>query len=216
MISLDSPHSVSSLNGKPTHHSSRSSNSSEPSLLHESKQGAQAEELLRNAEVCNMKEKVDEKVKENFQKPSIDFCSLSNHESESDVSERVVSPPSDVDKRGWVQSLIESARNLTQIPHSHTSSKDQQDNCLNRSEKDEEDLDLFKDHSQVEMPAGSVKSPQPNQPTSSYCPFRQLTWSQSRTESCRLEVPLCLRRRSDALLWALYLRELTAMKQAEG
>ncbi len=162
---LGQSHSVSSLNGKPTHHSSRSSNSSEPSLLHESKQGAQAEELLRNAEVCNMKEKVDEKVKENFQKPSIDFCSLSNHESESDVSERVVSPPSDVDKRGWVQSLIESARNLTQIPHSHTSSKDQQDNCLNRSEKDEEDLDLFKDHSQVEMPAGSVKSPQPNQPT---------------------------------------------------
>ncbi|XP_058649134.1 uncharacterized protein LOC131550773 [Onychostoma macrolepis] len=158
---LGQSHSVPSSNGKPTHHSSRSSNSSEPSLLHESKQGAQAEELLRKAEVCNMKEKVDEKVKENFQKPSIDSCSLSNRESESDVSDRVVSPPSDVDKRGWVHSLIESARDLAQIPHSYTSSKDQQDNCLNRSEKAEEDLDLFKDHSQVEMPAGSVKSLQP-------------------------------------------------------
>uniref|UniRef100_A0A672L6Y6 DUF4585 domain-containing protein n=1 Tax=Sinocyclocheilus grahami TaxID=75366 RepID=A0A672L6Y6_SINGR len=161
---LGQSHTVSSLNGKQTHHSSHSSNSSEPSLLHESKQGAQPEELLSKAEVCNMKEKVDEKVKETFQKPSIDSCSLSNHESESDVSDRVVSPPSDVDKRGLVHSLIESARNLTQMPHSHTSSKDQQDNCLNRSEKDEDDLDLFKDHSQVEMPAVSVKSPQPNQP----------------------------------------------------
>ncbi|XP_042590655.1 uncharacterized protein LOC122139044 [Cyprinus carpio] len=161
---LGQSHSVSSLNGKQTHHISHSSNSSEPSLLHESEQRAQPEEMLRNAEVCNMKEKVDEKVKETLQKPSIDSCSLSNHESESDVSDRVVSPPSDVDKRGWVHSLIESARNLTQIPHSHTSSKDQQDSCLNRSDKDEEELDFFKDHTQVDMPAVSVKSPQPNQP----------------------------------------------------
>ncbi len=161
---LGQSHSISSLSGKQTHHSSHSSNASEPSLLHESKQGAQVDEGLRKAEVCNMKEKVDEKVKENFQKPSIDYCSLSNHESESDISDRVVSPPSDLEKRGWVHSLIESARNLTQIPHSHTASKDQQDNCLNRSEKNEEDLDLFKDHSQVEMPAGSVKSTRTNQP----------------------------------------------------
>ncbi|XP_026133215.1 uncharacterized protein LOC113112058 [Carassius auratus] len=161
---LGQSHSVSSLNGKQTHHSSCFSNSGEPSLLHESEQGAQPEELLRKAEVCNMKEQVDEKVKDTFQKPSIDSCSLSNHESESNVSDRVVSPPSDVDKRGWVHSLIESARNLTQIPHSRTSSEDKQNNCLKRSEKDEEDLDLFKDHSQVEMPVVSVKSPQPNQP----------------------------------------------------
>ncbi|XP_043086914.1 uncharacterized protein LOC122333397 [Puntigrus tetrazona] len=156
---LGQSHSLSLLNGKQTHHSSRSSNSSELSLL-------QAEELTRKAEVCNMKEKVDENV--NFQKPSIDSCSLSNHESESDVSDRVVSPPSDVDKRGWVHSLIESARSLTQIPHSHSSSKDQQDNCLNRSEKDEGDLDLFKDDSQAEMSAGSVK---PNQPAMQFLPL---------------------------------------------
>ncbi len=81
---LGQSHSISSLSGKQTHHSSHSSNASEPSLLHESKQGAQVDEGLRKAEVCNMKEKVDEKVKENFQKPSIDSCSLSNHESESE------------------------------------------------------------------------------------------------------------------------------------
>ncbi|KAK2876967.1 hypothetical protein Q8A67_021063 [Cirrhinus molitorella] len=157
---LGQSHSVSLLNGKQTHHSSHSSNSSELSLLHESELGVQPEGLLRKAEVCNMKEKADEKVKDNFHKPLIDSYSLSNHESESDVSDRVVSPPSDVDKRGWVHKLIESARNLPHISHH----KDQQENCLNRSENDEEHLDLFKDHSQVEMPAISVKSPQPNQP----------------------------------------------------
>ncbi|XP_016348598.1 uncharacterized protein LOC107693655 [Sinocyclocheilus anshuiensis] len=156
--------SVSSLNGKQTHHSSRSSNSSELSLLHEPEEGVQPGELLRKAEVCNVSEKVDEKLKENFQKTSIDSYSLSNHESESDISDRVVSPPSDVDKRGWVHSLIESARNLTQMSHGHTSSKDQQENCLNGSEKDKQDLDLLKDHSQVKMPAISVQSPQPKQP----------------------------------------------------
>uniref|UniRef100_A0A8C2AYN6 DUF4585 domain-containing protein n=1 Tax=Cyprinus carpio TaxID=7962 RepID=A0A8C2AYN6_CYPCA len=160
--------SVSALNGKRTHHSSRSSNSSELSLLHEPEQGVQSEELLRKAEVCNMTEKVDEKLKEIFQKPSIDSCSLSNHESESDVSDRVVSPPSDVDKRELVHSLIESARNLTQMSHGHTSSKDQQENCMNGSEKEEQDLDLLKDHSRVKMPAISVQSPQPKQPAMQY------------------------------------------------
>ncbi|XP_073685075.1 uncharacterized protein [Garra rufa] len=150
---LGQSHSVSLFNGKQTHHSSPSSNSSEPSLLHES----ELEGLLRKAEVCNIKEKQDEKVKENFQKQSIDSYSLSNHESESDVSDRVISPPSDVDRRGWVHNLIESARNLPQISHH----QDQQENSLNRYE---EDLDLFKDHSPVGIPAISVKSPQPNQP----------------------------------------------------
>ncbi|ROJ44614.1 hypothetical protein DPX16_4932 [Anabarilius grahami] len=166
---LGQSHTVSSSKGKQTHHSSRSSNSSELSLLQESEQGAQSqpEKLVSKAEVCYMKEKVDGKVKENFQKPTTDSCSLSNHESEPDVSSL-----SDVDKRGWVQSLIESARNLTQISHSHTSSKDQpeigqqlsQKDHLNGPEKDEQDLDLCKDcvHSPVAMP--SVKSPQPNQP----------------------------------------------------
>ncbi|KTG05590.1 hypothetical protein cypCar_00026870 [Cyprinus carpio] len=130
--------------------------------------GVQSEELLRKAEVCNMTEKVDEKLKEIFQKPSIDSCSLSNHESESDVSDRVVSPPSDVDKRELVHSLIESARNLTQMSHGHTSSKDQQENCMNGSEKEEQDLDLLKDHSRVKMPAISVQSPQPKQPAMQY------------------------------------------------
>ncbi|KAL0180249.1 hypothetical protein M9458_025691, partial [Cirrhinus mrigala] len=165
-------HSTSLLNGKQTHHSSRSSNSSELSLLHESEQGVQPEELLRKTEVCNMKEKVDEKVNENFQKPSIDSCSFSNHESESDVSDRVVSPPSDVDKRGWVHSLIESSRNLPQISHR----QDQQENGLNRSEKDSEELDLFKDHSQIEMPAISVKSPQPNQPAMQFLSLPATCW----------------------------------------
>ncbi|XP_050980861.1 LOW QUALITY PROTEIN: uncharacterized protein LOC127174462 [Labeo rohita] len=168
---LGQSHSTSLLNGKQTHHSSRSSNSSELSLLHESEQGVQSEELLKKQKSAARK-KVDEKVKENFQKPSIDFCSLSNHESESDVSDRVVSPPSDVDKRGWVHSLIESSRNLPQI----SLHQDQQENGLNRSEKDSEDLDLFKDHPQVEMPAISVKSPQPNQPAMQFLSLPTTCW----------------------------------------
>ncbi|XP_067286231.1 putative protein tag-278 [Pseudorasbora parva] len=160
---LGQSHTVSSSNGKRTHHSSRSSNSSELSLLHES----QAEELSK-ANVCYMKERVDGKVRENFQKPTKDSCSLSNHESESDVS-----AASDVDKGGWVHSLIESARHLTQISHSHASFKDQleigqlsQKGQLNGSEKEEEDLDLRKDcvHPPVAMPVKSVKSSQPNPP----------------------------------------------------
>ncbi|XP_026079034.1 uncharacterized protein LOC113056453 [Carassius auratus] len=157
--------SLSALNGKRTHHSSHSSNSSEVSLLHEPEQGLQSEELVRKAEVCNMTEKVDEKSKEIFQKPSIDSCSLSNNESESDVSDRVISPPSDVDKRGWVHSLIESSRNLTQISHGHTSSKDQEENYSNGSEREEQDLDLLSDHSQVKI---SVQSPPPKQPAMQY------------------------------------------------
>ncbi|CAM4706192.1 unnamed protein product [Leuciscus chuanchicus] len=164
---LGQSHTISSSTGKLTHHSSRSSNSSDLSLFHESEQGAksQPEELLSKAEVCYMKERVNGKEKENSQKPTIDSCSLSNHESESDVS-----PPSDVDKGGWVHNLIESARSLTQPSHSHTSSKDQleidqqlsQKGHLNGSEKDEEGLDLCKDC--VHSPAASVKSPKTNQP----------------------------------------------------
>ncbi|XP_056092066.1 uncharacterized protein LOC130071349 [Rhinichthys klamathensis goyatoka] len=159
---LGQSHTIPSSNGKQTHHSSRSSNSSELSLFHESEQGAksQPEEFLSKAEVCYMKERVDGKVKENLQKPTIDSCSLSNHESESDVS-----PPSDVDNGGWVHNLIESARSLTQISPSHTSSKDQQlsqKGHLNGSEKDEEGLDLCKDC--VHSPVASVKSPKTNQP----------------------------------------------------
>ncbi|KAK7134200.1 hypothetical protein R3I93_017568 [Phoxinus phoxinus] len=164
---LGQSHIISSSTGKQTHHSSRSSNSSELSLFHESEQGAksQPEELSSKAEVCYTKERVDGKVEENLQKPTIDSCSLSNHESESDVS-----PASDVDKGGWVHSLIESARSLTQISHSHTSSKDQleidqqlsQKSHLNGSEKDEEGLDLCKDC--VHSPVASVKSPKTNQP----------------------------------------------------
>nr|XP_005173016.2 uncharacterized protein LOC101886442 [Danio rerio] len=169
---LGKRYSVTSLNGKPTHHSSRSSNSSEFSLLHELEPGAQPEEFSRKTD--NMKEKIDGKVKEDIQEPTMDSCSLSNHESESDFSDRVVSPPSDMDKRGWVQSLIESARDLTQISHSHASSGDQQvigqqlsmKDQLNGSEIDEEDLDLFKDriHSPVPVHGIPVKSPPPNQP----------------------------------------------------
>ncbi|XP_077080815.1 uncharacterized protein LOC143733125 [Siphateles boraxobius] len=163
---LGQSHTISSSTGKQTHHSSQSSNSSELSLFHESEQGAKSQpEELSKAEVCYMKEIVDGKVKENLQKPTIDSCSLSNHESESDVF-----PPSDVDKGGWVHSLIESARSLTQISHSHTSSKDQleidqqlsQKGHLNGSEKDEEGLDLCKDC--VHSPVASVKSPKTNQP----------------------------------------------------
>ncbi|XP_056325198.1 uncharacterized protein LOC130238272 [Danio aesculapii] len=165
-------YSVTSLNGKPAHHSSQSSNSSEFSLLHESEPGAQPEEFSWKSD--NTKEKIDGKVKENIQEPTIDSCSISNHESESDISDRVVSPPSDVDKRGWVQSLIESARDLKPISHSHGSSKDQQEigqrlsmkDQLNGTENDEEDLNLFKDriHSPVPIPGIPVKSPPPNQP----------------------------------------------------
>lgn len=164
---LGQSHTISSSTGKQTHHSSRSSNSRELSLFHESEQGAksQPEEFLSKAEVCYMKERVDGKEKENSQKPTIDSCSLSNHESESDVS-----PPSDVDKGGWVHSLIETARSLTQTSHSHASSKDQEEidqqlsqkGHLNGSEKDEEGLDLCKDY--VHSPAASVKSPKTNQP----------------------------------------------------
>lgn len=164
---LGQSHTISSSNGKQTHHSSRSSNSSELSLFQESEQGAksQPEEFLSKAEVCYMKERVDGKVKENLQKPTIDSCSLSNHETESDIY-----PPSDVEKGGWVHSMTESARTLTQISNSHTSSKDQleidqqlsQKGYLNESEKDEEGLDLCKDC--VHSPVALVKSPKTNQP----------------------------------------------------
>ncbi|XP_051969242.1 uncharacterized protein LOC127633905 isoform X2 [Xyrauchen texanus] len=159
--------SFSTSNLKQTHHSSLSSNSSELSLLYKSEQGSQSklENFSSKTEVCDVKEKVDGKS-EDFQRPKIDSCSFSNQESESDVSDRVVSPPSDdVEKTGWVHCLIESAKNLTQISHSHNSPKDlhkmdqqlSQKECLNAFEKCEEDLDVFKDC--VQSPV--VRSPQP-------------------------------------------------------
>ncbi|XP_039511189.1 uncharacterized protein LOC120466683 [Pimephales promelas] len=149
---LGQSHTISSLNGKQTHHSSRSSNSnsSELSPFHESELGAkpQPEEFLSKAD---MKERVDGKVK-----PTIDSCSLSNPESESDVS-----PPNDVDKGGWVHNLIESARSLTQISPNHTQLKIDQQLPL-KSHLNEEGLDLCKDC--VHSPVGSVKSPTTNPP----------------------------------------------------
>ncbi|XP_051531001.1 uncharacterized protein LOC127427437 isoform X2 [Myxocyprinus asiaticus] len=157
---LGQSQSFSTSNGKQTHHSSLSSN--ELSLLHKSEQGSQSnlEDFSSKTEVCDVKEKVDGKS-EDFQRPKMDSCYFSNHESESDVSDRVVSPPSDVEKRGWVHCLIESAKNLTQISHSHNSPKDLHKMGQQLSQKD---LDIFKDC--MHSPGNTaVRSPQPFQPT---------------------------------------------------
>ncbi|XP_051958292.1 uncharacterized protein LOC127626509 [Xyrauchen texanus] len=167
---LGQSQSLSSSNDKQTHHSSLSSNSSELSLFHESEQGSlpHLKYLSNKTKVCDVKETVNGKI-EDFQKQKIDSCPFRNHESES-----VVFPLSDVGKRGLVHSLIEPAKNLTQISHIHNSLKDlhemghhlSQREGLNGSEKGEEDLDIFKDcvHSPVNTPAILVRSPQQNQP----------------------------------------------------
>lgn len=167
---LEQSPSLWSLNGKQTHHGSLPSKEKELSLSHKSERGSQShlELLSSNAEVYNIKEKADGKVEEDFPKSRMDSFTFSNHESESDISDRIVSPQTDVEKTGWVHCLIESACHLTQISHS-TSPKDLPEitqPLSQESRNGEEDLECFKDcvHSHVALPAIPDKSPQPNQP----------------------------------------------------
>ncbi|KAL2101784.1 hypothetical protein ACEWY4_003545 [Coilia grayii] len=56
----------------------------------------------------------DFELKEGAVKEGLDDCTFSNPGSEPDASERLItSPLSDLDKGGWVRSLIEQAQNLT-------------------------------------------------------------------------------------------------------
>ncbi|XP_065109548.1 uncharacterized protein [Paramisgurnus dabryanus] len=156
---LGQAHSLSSLNSKQTSDSCQSSNTNE--FLQESEHGTLLEHLSNEA---NSKGKGNRECTEDFSKSKMDSYPCSNHD-------RVVSPPDNVEKKGWVHCLIESARNLTQISQNHISSKDLletaqpllQRESLNRSENGEEDLNLFKECTAVTMPAIPDKSPQSNQ-----------------------------------------------------
>ncbi|TRY65243.1 hypothetical protein DNTS_014055 [Danionella cerebrum] len=168
---LGNPPSVSSPNDNQSNHESGSSNSSEPSMLNKSESVGQANDLFKN--VCRMNETVEGNAKENIQKTMVELCPEGTNESTPDVSFQGGSPPKDFDKRGWVYSLIESARDLSQIQESKVSSKNIGPDICQKMLQDQfiasgnnGELDILKDSSilPVSIPDRSGKSPQPNQP----------------------------------------------------
>ncbi|XP_056627481.1 uncharacterized protein LOC130439079 [Triplophysa dalaica] len=157
---LEHSPSLSSLHGKQTPHSSLHPKEKELFLSHESERVSQShlELLTSNLEV----HKLDEKE---------DSCTFGNHESESDVSNRVVSPLTDVKKKGCVHCL--SARNLTQVSNNmsltelpETTQPLSLRESLNEPRNGEENLERFKNcvHSKVALSSIPDKSPQANQP----------------------------------------------------
>ncbi|KAA0725402.1 hypothetical protein E1301_Tti019002 [Triplophysa tibetana] len=159
---LEHSPSLSSLHGKQTPHSSLHPKEKELSLSHESERGSQSHlELLSSNPGFHQSDEEE------------DSCTFGNHESESDVSNRVVSPLTDVKKKGWVHCLTESARNLTQVSYNmsltelpETAQPLSLRESLNEPKNGEENLERFKNcvHSKVAQSFIPDKIPQPNQP----------------------------------------------------